>query len=64
MTLTARISARVDPKIRKKAVAKLKPLGLTLPAYIRLVFAYVDREQQLPPSFVMPEESKRTRRGK
>lgn len=44
MTLTARVSSRIDPKIRKKAIAKLKPLGLTLPAYIRLVYAYVARE--------------------
>jgi len=64
MTYSARVSVRIDPKIRDEAIAKLKPMGLTLPAYIRLVFAYVAREQKLPPGFVMPDETKRTRRAK
>jgi antitoxin component of RelBE/YafQ-DinJ toxin-antitoxin module len=64
MTYSALVSTRIDPKIRTKAIAKLKPLGLTLPAYIRLVFAYVVREQKLPPGFVLPDETKRIRCGK
>lgn len=64
MTNSARVSARIDPAIRDAAIAKLKPLGLTLSAYIRLVYAYVAREQKLPPGFVMPDEPKRTRHKK
>lgn len=62
MINSARVSGRVDPQIRNEAVAILKPYGLTLSAYIRLVYEHVAREKKLPPGFVMPDETKRTRR--
>jgi len=64
MTLSARVSTRIDASIRDEAAAKLKPMGLTLSAYIRLAYAYVAREKKLPPGFEIPDAAKRQRHKK
>jgi len=64
MVAMTRFSVRLDPAIRDAARAALKPYGLTLSAYIRLVLTYVAREGKLPPGFVMSDEKNPTRRRK
>jgi addiction module RelB/DinJ family antitoxin len=63
MVAMTRVSVRIDPTIRDAARAALKPYGLTLSAYIRLVLTYVAHEGKLP-CLVMSDEKNPTRRGK